>query len=170
MNDEGKAFFNHLSDGINDKENNTETEVVFGKSEVIVGNFVTSQIDIADIDQFNEGGSDIDYSKPTGATKQGKLIHELVEQHQKAKGRDLDSAHKPASEAEGAVNGNKRLGKKWADGSWQDTFTSKKHGPGHARQVFREKDGTTTTVIYKYTSGVISVVGQRRPTGKSKDK
>ncbi|UII34890.1 RHS repeat-associated core domain-containing protein [Fulvivirga ulvae] len=65
MTDEGKAFYNHLSDGISDKENNTEVGVVFGEADIKVGDFDKSQIDIADIDQFNEGGSGIDYSKPT---------------------------------------------------------------------------------------------------------
>ncbi|MCU0391489.1 MAG: hypothetical protein MUE81_10255 [Thermoflexibacter sp.] len=142
MTDEGKAFYNYMTEAIGDRSTKVSMTLVLNSDDVNVGHYGKSQLDMGDIIQFNQGGSDIDYSKPTGATQQGKLIHETVEQYEKAK-MDIpygsqagyNVAHPPAIQAENAVNGNERQEKG-------------RLGRGVTFQYFKEKNGTMTEVRY----------------------
>ena len=114
LSDRQQAFYGALESCINAKakdgsELNYNIDVHYGSSGVMVGKYQDNAIDVADMEQFN------DLSKG-GATKQGKLIHELVEQREKAyfnnnKGDNMgwNNSHKKACLEEGTVNGNKRV-------------------------------------------------------------
>ncbi len=108
-----RAFYNALSKCIDAKTRDGQEldyyiDVFYGSASIVVGTYQNNAIDVADMNQFNDlhGG---------GATKQGKLIHELVEQCKKAyfgneKGDMMgyDACHGAACLEEGKVNGNRR--------------------------------------------------------------
>ena len=108
-----QAFYNELRDCIDSKtrdgkELNYDIDVYYGDKGVHTGNYIKNAIDVADMDQFNELNTG-------GATKQGKMIHELTEQCKKAymgntKGDRMgyEYCHRFAIEAENKVNGNQR--------------------------------------------------------------
>ena len=108
-----RAFYDALSKCIdaktrNGQELNYDIDVFYGSALVKVGNYQDNAIDVADMNQFND-------LHRGGATKQGKLIHELVEQWKKAfygnkKGDRMGyyNCHRTACLEEGKVNGNKR--------------------------------------------------------------
>ena len=109
-----RAFYNALENCINakaqnGKELNYDIDVHYGSPYIMVGKYIDNAIDVADMEQFN------DLNKG-GATKQGKLVHEFVEQYKKAyfgnkKGEDMGwgYSHKFACKEEGLVNGNSRV-------------------------------------------------------------
>ena len=109
-----RAFYNALWDCIDartrdGRELDYDIHVVYGSASVHVGNYQDNTIDVADMNQFND-------LQEGGATKQGKLIHELVEQCKKAfygnnKGESSGyrHCHAVACLEEGKVNGNKRM-------------------------------------------------------------
>ena len=108
-----KAFYTELTNCINAKSKDEQVlpytiDVYHGNADVLIGNYKNNSIDVADIDQFNNIGEG-------GVTKQGKLIHEIVEQGKKAfygnkkgdsMGRDL--SHKYGCTSESKVNGLRR--------------------------------------------------------------
>ena len=107
------AFYNALSKCIDAKtrdgqELKYDIDVFYGSESIVVGSYQDNAIDVADMNQFND-------LHRGGATKQGKLIHELVEQCKKAyfgneKGDMMgyNKCHGAACLEEGKVNGNRR--------------------------------------------------------------
>lgn len=160
MTKESQAFYKHLSNISNDKETTIDIKIVEDHSDVNVGNYKNQKIDIADIDQYNQGGIGVDREQPVGATKQGKLTHEVVEQYEKAKSGygnqntsdGYTSSHATAIKAENEVNGNTRLEEK-----------SNVPAVGKANQYYREKNGTVSEVTVT-TNKSTQQVTQVKPT------
>jgi RHS repeat-associated protein len=107
MSSESQAFYKELS-GMIDNKTTTVIDVMYGSSNVNTGNYKNNAIDIADINQFDNMGKG-------AATKQGKLIHEFVEQFGKAKSgygkgdvRGYETNHQDGIAAENRVNGSTR--------------------------------------------------------------
>jgi len=158
LSEEGLALFNEMVD-ITSGEGIAKVSLVWNSSKVNIGNYITGEIDMGDISAFNIGGNTIDRGKPVGATQQGKLIHELREQYEKGKAgftgeQGYRQAHNRAIDAENAVNGNIRLPNR-------DPFT---RGNRAVRQFFREKDGSTSNVVYSINSRRMTVE-QPKPSG-----
>ena len=113
LNPQQRAFYDELMACINAKRKDNEKltyyiDVYYGVDNVMIGNYNNNAIDVADIEQFNSMGE-------SGVTSQGKLIHEMVEQCQKAfygnkKGESMgrDICHKYACMSESKVNGLRR--------------------------------------------------------------
>ena len=145
-----RAFYNALTGCINSRtrdgrELDYDIDVVYGSACVHVGNYQENTIDVADMNQFND-------LHKGGATKQGKLIHEFVEQCKKAyygngKGEKMgyEHCHKIACLEEGKVNGNKREIKK-----------DKKIGRNVVQQTFIQ-DGKEHHVRISTNTSIISV-------------
>jgi hypothetical protein len=157
MSEEQQAFYDNYSKVANDPEHNVVQTLVSGSSDVHIGKYETGELDIADLEQFNDM-SGINTSKPTGATRQGKLIHESVEQYEQQKmGFDgtkygYNGAHETAVNAENAVNGNRIIGKKYVS-------------PGVVGEIRREKDGSQTHTQFSIKRGIINVTQLRKPEG-----
>ena len=136
-----KAFYEMLSYCIDDKKIIAEISVVYGSSEVHVGNYTKNTIDVADMLQFDDLGMG-------PCTKQGKLIHEFVEQYEKAsygrvKGEDMNrkECHHIAISAENYVNGSSR-----------EDFPV---GPGRIHQAYTDNKTCTTTDYYYATKDAV---------------
>ena len=136
-----KAFYEMLSSCIDDKKIIAEISVVYGSSEVHVGNYTKNTIDVADMLQFDDLGMG-------PCTKQGKLIHEFVEQYEKAsygrvKGEDMNrkECHHIAISAENYVNGSSRK-----------DFPV---GPGRIHQAYTDNETRTTTDYYYATKDAV---------------
>ena len=136
-----KAFYEMLSSCIDDKKIIAEISVVYGSSEVHVGNYTKNTIDVADMLQFDDLGMG-------PCTKQGKLIHEFVEQYEKAsygrgKGEDMNrkECHHIAISAENYVNGSSR-----------EDFPV---GPGRIHQAYTDNKTCTTTDYYYATKDAV---------------
>ena len=69
-------FYIELSNIING-EKIAQVDAVYGSRDVVIGSYTKNAIDVTDADQFDNLGEGT-------CTKQGKLIHELVEQYYKA--------------------------------------------------------------------------------------
>jgi RHS repeat-associated protein len=102
------AFYEMLSKCIDDKKTIADISVVYGSGNVHLGNYTENTIDVADMLQFDDLGKG-------PATKQGKLVHEFVEQYEKAsygwhKGEDKNykECHQVAISSENHVNGSFR--------------------------------------------------------------
>ena len=143
---EAKAFYENLSSMINDHTTTAVIDVVYGSSEVRIGHYQDNKIDIADINNFDNMGKG-------AATKQGKLIHELVEQFGKAKkghkkgesyGREYN--HKKGIAAENKVNGTIRKDLPYNRGIYTSSYT--------------DKSGKTTTYSYKTNQPILKVTKQ----------
>lgn len=139
---EQKAFSELYSGAVNSKTV-ARQEVVSNSKDVEVGNFDTNQLDISDVQQFDKAGKG-------GSTTAGALIHETIEQLDKANqgmgpGESLTSAefyqaHQKASKAENRVNRNTRV-------------------EGDDSDVFKERNGTKTRQAVSSTStGSIKVI------------
>lgn len=139
---EQKAFSELYSGAVNSKTV-ARQEVVSNSKDVEVGNFDTNQLDISDVQQFDKAGKG-------GSTTAGALIHETIEQLDKANqgmgpGESLTSAefgqaHQKASKAENKVNGNTRV-------------------EGNDSDMFKERNGTKTRQTVSSTStGSIKVI------------
>ena len=136
-----KAFYEMLSSCIDDKKIIAEISVVYGSSKTHVGNYITNTIDVADMLQFDDLGKG-------PCTKQGKLIHEFVEQYEKAsygrvKGEDMNrkECHHIAISAENYVNGSSR-----------EDFPV---GPGRIHQAYTDNKTCTTTDYYYATKDAV---------------
>ena len=136
-----KVFYEMLSSCIDDKKIIAEISVVYGSSEVHVGNYTKNTIDVADMLQFDDLGMG-------PCTKQGKLIHEFVEQYEKAsygrvKGEDMNrkECHHIAISAENYVNGSSRK-----------DFPV---GPGRIHQAYTDNETRTTTDYYYATKDAV---------------
>lgn len=157
MSESAKAFYNELNSMINDHSATAKIDVYWGHPEVDVGNYKTNAIDVADMLQFNVSGKNVEM---IGASRAGKMIHELSEQFKKAKDgipkgskANYKTNHGIAVQKENAVNGNIRL----EDGA---------DGRDGKKTSYKEKDGTITEVKYSYPSnGVIGVL-QPKPRGR----
>ena len=158
MSSSGQAFYKELTAMINDHSVTAKVDVFYGSNDVITGNYKNNAIDIADIMQFNESGKDV-YNN-VGASKTGKLTHELVEQFYKAKQGESKGSmtgyrknHDLAIQAENRVNGNTRLKEKTI-------------ARGVVQISFKEKNGSISLVkISDGENGIISVE-QPKPRGR----
>ncbi|MBR3959466.1 MAG: RHS repeat-associated core domain-containing protein, partial [Bacteroidales bacterium] len=138
-----QAFYEKLSQCIEDKETIANISVVYGSSKAHVGNYITNTIDVADMLQFDDLGKG-------PCTKQGKLIHEFVEQYEKAscgraKGEyeNYTECHQIAISAEDYVNGSSR----------KDLFYSR----GVYGQSYTDKSGKVTNYYYSTHEAIIKV-------------
>jgi RHS repeat-associated protein len=131
---EQKAFLDNYKGVTDDHSATARQEVVEEDHDTEVGSFETNNIDISDVKAFDQA------TGTGGASSAGTLIHETVEQFQKAKdglnpgevskdpnatiqtSKEFEKDHAIAINAENAVNGNTRTG----------TYS------------FVEKNGTTT--------------------------
>ncbi|WP_162902971.1 RHS repeat-associated core domain-containing protein [Taibaiella koreensis] len=85
----------------------TTIGIVRNSDEVNVGNFKTGQIDIGDVEQYDN--IDNISGSPTALSGNGKLIHEANEQFQKqANGMGELDAHNSSIDAENKYNGSTR--------------------------------------------------------------
>jgi RHS repeat-associated protein len=161
LTEEQQAFYEEVSGIAHTSEYNFKIGIVSGSSNVDIGDYDTHLVDIADVEQFNNANSSVDRSQPVGATQQGKVTHELVEQAGQAK-RGYDAYktdHAAAIQAENRVNGNTRM-------------TSREGGyeaRGLHLQVYREKNGQESSV-YINTSGPVIRVQQLKPYGLPRKK
>ena len=127
-----KAFYEELTNII---EGTTiaNIDIVYGATNVHIGSYRNNQVDIADVQQFDDIGEGL-------CTKQGKLIHEFVEQYYKAcagysKGTDNGyySCHHDAIASENNVNGSIRGKESYARGTISQQYS---------------RNGNTTTYSY----------------------
>ncbi len=108
MTEQGKAFYEGMSNIINDHDVNVNMSVGYNTSDALVGNFETGVIDAGDMEKFNVTGVNVLESR--GSTQIGKLGHESHEQYLKQKhGYDYDPAHAAALGVEDRINGNTRV-------------------------------------------------------------
>ena len=121
-----KAFYEELSDCIKGTDV-ANIAIVSGLSSVHIGNYRNNQVDIADVQQFDDIGKGL-------CTKQGKLIHEFREQYQKAclgyrKGEDneYNSCHQYAIISENHVNGSRRGKETYAQGIVSQQYSNGGH-------------------------------------------
>ena len=91
LTDQQRDFYVELSNIING-EKIAKVDVVYGSRDVAIGSYTNNAIDVADIDQFDNLGEGL-------CTKQGKLIHELVEQYYKADNGIVKGSDKNYNEA-----------------------------------------------------------------------
>ncbi len=116
-----------------------DMEIVSVDSIVEVGSYILNKIDMADVAQFDLAGKG-------GATSAGVLLHETVEQHEKAKAGGVKGSTHPDSalhhlagiRAERTVNGNYR-------------------GYQGDENLFLERNNTLTEQSYKDVNGVFTV-------------
>ncbi|MNS97433.1 hypothetical protein D3C72_1317650 [compost metagenome] len=152
---EQKAFGELYSSVVNDKTVVKQT-VVSNDNGVDVGSYESNKLDIGDIKQFDKAGKG-------GSSTAGALIHETIEQFEKAKiglgpGQpgmisDFEIGHQKGIDAENRVNGNRRIINPF-DESQSD--------------MFLERDGSRTqqTVTGTKSGGII--VNKVRIPKKSK--
>ncbi|MDR1114762.1 MAG: hypothetical protein LBL33_01150 [Tannerella sp.] len=108
MSEQGKAFYETMSNIINDHDVTVNMMVGYNTSDALVGNYNTGLIDAGDMEKFNVTGTNVAESR--GSTQIGKLGHESHEQYLKQKhGYEYDPAHKSALNVEDRINGNTRM-------------------------------------------------------------
>jgi RHS repeat-associated protein len=107
--DRGAREFLDALQHVTNSSGRTNITFVYGDSEVVIGQFESGKIDMADILQFDEYQHGKAYQE--GPTRQGKLVHELIEQKVKqADGHKYHGIpHRRGISRENAVNGNERL-------------------------------------------------------------
>ncbi|MFN7776333.1 RHS repeat domain-containing protein [Flavobacterium sp.] len=154
---EQQAFINEFSTVVNSPIV-VNQEIVSNDAKTTVGSFQNNTMDMADVAQFDKAG-------PGAASTAGVIIHETVEQFEKAKlgipqgsmgtstvdaaGNTIypqyDSSHATAIKAEDNVNGNQRSA---TSNPYIDNFT--------------EKSGKVTrqAVVSSNTSGTVNVLKQ----------
>ncbi len=144
LTDQQMAFYEVLSKCIHDKKTIAKISVVYGSRKVHIGNYIENTIDVADMLQFDDLGKG-------PATKQGKLVHEFVEQYEKAssggaKGEYTNymDNHNTAIYSEDYVNGSSR----------KDIPA----GLGCVHQAYTDnKTGKTTNYYYSTRNAIINV-------------
>jgi hypothetical protein len=143
MTAEQKSFYDAYKGVTTDHSATARQEVVQDDPETEVGSFKTNNIDIDDVAQFDKAGSG-------GTSSAGALIHETVEQFEKAKdglkpgeanSADYLKDHKTAIKAEDKVNGNTRT----------------------ASDDYVEKNGSTTIQVVLPSTSTISVIKTNSP-------
>ena len=137
------AFYEMLSKCIDDKKTIADISVVYGSGNVHLGNYTENTIDVADMLQFDDLGKG-------PATKQGKLVHEFVEQYEKAscgwgkgENKNLEENHQTAISAENYVNGSSR----------KDLFYNR----GVYGQSYTDKSGKVTNYYYSTRDAILKV-------------
>ena len=135
MSAEAKAFYEELSSMINDHNTVATIDVVYGSKDVTIGNYQSNKIDIADIDQYDNMGEGL-------CSKQGKLIHELVEQFGKAKdgvpkgsNDNYQKNHKKGIVSENKINGSIRGQDRYDRGVYKTTYTKKERSTTYSYSV-----------------------------------
>ncbi len=149
MSESALAFYNELAVMVNDHSTRAKIDVVFGSGDVRIGDYGKNAIDIAYIIQFNPSGKNYE---SVGATRAGKLTHELVEQYHKAKDgipkgsmANYNINHQIAIKAEDRVNGNVR----------QERIITK--APRVFIEQFKEKNGSVTNCEIDVNYSIIKV-------------
>ena len=137
------AFYEMLSKCIDAKKTIADISVVYGSGNVHLGNYTENTIDVADMLQFDDLGKG-------PATKQGKLVHEFVEQYEKAscgwvkgENKNLAENHQTAISAENYVNGSSR----------KDLFYNR----GVYGQSYTDKSGKVTNYYYSTCDAILKV-------------
>ena len=136
-------FYTELSNIING-EKIAQVDAVYGSRDVVIGSYTKNAIDVADIDQFDNLGEG-------PCTKQGKLIHELVEQYYKAdngidKGSDKD--YNDAHYYNGIPSENK------INGSYRKDFSPIR---SKYTQSYTDKKGRVTNYTYSSKDPILKV-------------
>jgi RHS repeat-associated protein len=143
MTPEQKEFYNAYNTVTTDHSAVARQEVVQDDIDTEVGSFLSNNVDMDDIAAFDKAG-------PGGASSAGALIHETVEQFEKAKDGLMPSEsnfsmlkkdHETAIKSEDKVNGNKR----------------------NASGDFVEKNGSTTIQVMLKSTSTISVIKTNVP-------
>lgn len=152
-----QAFYDNLNAVLT--EGTTITiHAVSNSADVDIGQYSTQTIDVGDMSKYNSIGS----GKPTtGATAEGLLVHEVIEQAGlQRSGADLkdndamrarfEKDHGPAVLVENSVNGNVRErkleGMDRLNGPFSKTYT----------KYYKEKDGTYT--LESYSKGTNNMI------------
>ena len=143
LTDRQLAFYEMLSQCIDDKRTIVDISVVYGSKSVHLGNYTKNEIDVADMLQFDDLGKG-------ACTKQGKLTHEFIEQYEKAsygwkKGEDKNykECHQAAILSENYVNGSSR----------EDIPV----GRGRYDQAYTDKTGKLTHYYYSTKDAILKV-------------
>ncbi len=156
-----EEFYNFYCDAAIVRQN-----VVQNSKSTIVGSYYTGFIDMTDIAAFDEAGDG-------AASSAGALIHETVEQLEKAKlgllpyeysktvglnqvAPEFISTHHTATEAEDRVNGNERKEKK--------SYFQEKDGTRTRQDLKPNKDGGVTVEKHNYTPA--SMVNKGKKAGE----
>jgi RHS repeat-associated protein len=162
MSESAIAFYNELNSMINDNTATAKIDVYYGNPDVNVGCYKMNAIDVGDIMQFNPSGK---MYKMVGASRAGKMAHELTEQFKKAKegipkGFELNtnSNHEYAiKHSEDKVNCNERKEQRGDN-----------RGPGTVKISYLERDGSTTVVHYCFPSNGVVGIDQPKPILRKK--
>ena len=136
-------FYVELSNIING-EKIAKVDVVYGSRDVAIGSYTNNAIDVADIDQFDNLGEGL-------CTKQGKLIHELVEQYYKADNGIVKGSDKNYNEAHyynGIPSENK------INRSCRKDFTPKR---STYTQSYTDKKGRKTEYTFNSNDSILIV-------------
>ncbi|WP_229663466.1 RHS repeat-associated core domain-containing protein, partial [Cloacibacterium rupense] len=160
MTTEQQAFYDEYSSVVN-SSNVVKQEVVENDANVVVDDWFTNKIDIADISEFDKAGKG-------GASSAGALIHSTVEQNEKAAlglksgdaGKtikdaagnitdyvDYKSSHDTAKIAENKVNGNTRI----------------ESATGGADTFIEKNKSTTSQQITQNSTGGITITKTNTP-------
>ena len=143
MTEQQQAFYTEYS-AVVDSPYIVSQTVVQNSADTTVGSFATNTMDMSDVKAFDDAGKG-------AATSAGAVIHETVEQHEKAQlglkkydrgtMEQFTVSHDKASTAEDKVNGNRRV----------------------LDNVFLEKDNTLTrqTITPNPNNGRITVTKQK---------
>jgi len=112
----------------------------------VVDSYQTGAIDMADVAEFDNAGG-------RAASSAGALIHSTVEQHEKAKlGLPAGSMGATTTDAKGNKTYTDYNANHSTAISAEDSTNGNTRGVGGNENVFREKDGTTTTQTVTPTS------------------
>jgi len=146
LSEQQEAFYNQLNNVLTN-EATASIFAVSNRNNVDIGTYLEAKIDVGDMQQFNSiGGKE----PTTGATAQGLLIHEIVEQFglqtsginqadKEAKANRFETDHSKGIKAENAVNGNTRL----RDSERLDTGNGNPFSTGY-NKYYKEKDNSVT--------------------------
>lgn len=138
----GREFYNTLKEKIDDPDNEAKLSIDFATAKAHTGDHGLQLIDMADIMQFPV--FDNSKSVQDGPTQAGKIIHEIVEQWNKAYRVNLggdptksDLDHQAGIGAENAAHGYTKR--------WNPDYIQNRNGG--VEQRFDHKNGTTTRYL-----------------------
>lgn len=166
LSEQGQAFYDEMNTVISDHDNIANMTAVYGDESVLTGQYMTGKIDMADVQQYNVTGVNVEES--VGATQIGKVTHETVEQYEKAKKgiphgslRAYKSSHRTAIDAEDRVNQNTRGRQYGTIKDFTIPYTDNSGQSVHVRTQTRDSWGRKMKVIK---------VTQPKPRGKKRSK
>ena len=149
LNDQQKEFYNALEKITNDENVTTKIGLVKDTKDVTIGKYDSGDIDMGDVVKFDvpEGSTNV------GVTSQGKLIHEMHEQYERARYGErpgmrmyYGDAHKAGIHVENMVNGTTR-GEE-SNGRYYYTIS------------YKEKNGSITSVSYTKRTSLMQIQRQ----------